>query len=99
MILSASSELSSVQRVSKTASKKSLHIIVATLVIPLSEGLPPVANVSIGVVIIDMNLEGVVFVRALVSVAGNMVLVSFVSASEMVLTGSKVLSEVWVPRV
>lgn len=56
------------------------------------------ATVSIRVVITDMNLEGV-FVKALVSVAGNVVLVSFVSASEMVLTGIKVLSEVWVPRV
>lgn len=99
MILFVSSELSSVQRVSKTASERSLRITVLTVVIPVPEGLPLVADVSIREVITTMNLEGVIFVRSLVSVVGNMVLVSLVTASEMVLAGIKVLSDVWVPRV
>lgn len=99
MILFVFSEPSSVQRVSKKASERSLRIIVSTVVIPVPEGLPLVADVSIKEVITTMNLEGVIFVRALVSVAGNMVFVSLVTASEMVLAGIKVLSEVWVPRV
>lgn len=99
MIFFVSSELSSVQMVSKTAFERSLRITVSAVVIPFPEGLPLVADVSIRSVIITMNLEGVIFVRDLVSVAGNMVLVSLVAASEMVLAGIKVLSEVWVPRV
>lgn len=99
MILFVFSEPSSVQRVSKKASERSLRIIVSTVVIPVPEGLPLVADVSIKEVITTMNLEGVIFVRALVSVAGNMVFVSLVTASEMVLAGIKFLSEVWVPRV
>lgn len=99
MILFVSSELSSVQRVSKRASERSLRITVLTVVIPVPEGLPLVADVSIREVITTMNLEGVIFVRSLVSVVGNMVLVSLVTASEMVLAGIKVLSDVWVPTV
>lgn len=99
MILFVSSELSLVQRVSKRASERSLRITVLTVVIPVPEGLPLVADVSIREVITTMNLEGVIFVRSLVSVVGNMVLVSLVTVSEMVLAGIKVLSDVWVPRV
>lgn len=98
-ILFASSELSSVERVSKMASERSLPIRVSTVVIPVPEGLSLVADVSLGVVITAINLEGVIFVRALVSVTGILVLVSLVSASWMVPTGTEVLSEVWVPRV
>lgn len=91
VILFVSSELSSVQRVSKTASERSLCIAVLTAVIPVPKGLPLVADVSIREVIATMNLEGVIFVRSLVSVVGNTVLVSLVTASEMVLAGIKVL--------
>lgn len=97
MILFASSELSSVQRVSKT--KRSLPVAVSTVVIPAPEELPLVADVSMGTVVRIMNLEGVIFVRALVSVAENMFLFSLVSDSEMVLAGIKILSNVWVFRV
>lgn len=96
-ILFASSELSSVERVSKMASERSLPVRVSTVVIPVPEGLSLVADISLGVVITAINLEGVIFVRALVSVTG--ILVSLVSASGMVPTGIEVLSEVWVPRV
>lgn len=99
MILFVSSELSLVQKVSKRASERSLRITVLTVVIPVPEGLPLVADVSIREVITTMNLEGVIFVRSLVSVVGNMVLVSLVTVSEMVLAWIKVLSDVWVPRV
>lgn len=97
MILFVSSELSSVQRISKT--KRSLPVTVSTVVAPASEELPLVADVSMGTVITTMTLEGVIFVRALVSVAENMVLVSLVSDPEMLLAGIKVLSKVWVSRV
>lgn len=99
VILFASSELSSVQKVSKMASERSLPIRVSSVAIPVPEGLSLVADVSIGMVITAMNLEGVIFVRALISVTGILILVSLVSASEMVSTGTEVLSEVWVPRV
>lgn len=99
VIIFASSELSSVQRVSKMASETSLPVTVLTVVIPVPEGLSLVADVSIEVVITTIRLEGVIFVRALVSVAGNRVLVILVSASEMVLAGITVLSKDWMPRV
>lgn len=99
VIIFASSELSSVQRMSKTATERSLPVRVSTAVIPTPEELSLVADVSIGEVIITRNSEGVIFVRALVSVAGNMVLVSLVFASDMVLARIKVLSKVWVSRV
>lgn len=99
MILFASSELSSVQRVPETDSTRSLPVTVSTVVIPVPMGLPLVADASIGVVMTTMNLDGIIFVKALVSVAGKMVLVSLVSASEMVLARSKFLSKVWVLRV
>lgn len=98
MIVFASSELSKVQRVSKTAFKRSLPVTVSTVVISLPMGRLRVAGVSRGM-ITTMDLEGVVFTRALVFAAGKMVLVSRVSASEMVPPGMKALSEVWVPRV
>lgn len=98
-MLFASSELSSVERVSKMASERSIPVRVSTVVIPVPEGLSLVADVSLEVVIRAINLEGVIFVRALVSVTGILVLVSLVSASGMVPTGIEVLSEVWVPRV
>lgn len=98
-ILFASSELSSVQRVSKTDSTRSVPITVSTVVISVPVGLPLAADASIGVVITTMNLEGIISVKALVSVEGKMVLVSLISASEMVLARIKVLSKVWVLRV
>ena len=76
---------------SKAASKRSLPVTICTVVIPVLAGLSLVAVVSIGGVITTMNLEGVLFVRALVSAARLMVLVSVVSASGMVLPGIKVL--------
>lgn len=97
MILFVSSELSSVRRILKT--KRSLPVTVSIVVAPAPEKLSLVADVSMGTVITTMNLEGVIFVRALVSVAENMVLVSLVSASEVVLAGIKILSKVWVSRV
>lgn len=62
-------------------------------------GLPLVADVSTGVVITTVDLESVLFMRALICVAGKMVSVSLVSASEMMLSGIKVLSEVLVRSV
>lgn len=94
VILFSSSELSSAQRVSKTASKRPLSVTVSTVVIPVPEGLSLVADASIEVVTTDMDLEGVIFVKALVSVAGDTVWVFLIFASEMVLTGCKVLSKV-----
>lgn len=99
MILFASSELSSVQRISKTATERSLPVTVSTVVAPAPEELPLVADVSTGTVITTMNLEGIIFVRAFISVAENMVLFSLVSDSEMVPAGIKILSKVWVSRV
>lgn len=92
MILFASSELSKLQRVSKAAFESSVPVTVSTVVIPRPVGLPLVADVSIGVVITAEDLEGVIFMRA-------MVLFSLFSATEMVLPGRKVVSEVWVLRV
>lgn len=94
MVILFSSELSSVQRVSKTASERPPSVTVATVVILVPEGLSLVADVSIEVVTTDMDLGGVIFVRALVSVAGDTVWVSLIFASEMVLAGSTVLSKV-----
>lgn len=99
MILFSFSELSSVQRVSKTDSTRSLPVTVSTVAIPVPMGLPLVADASIGVVITTMNLDSVLFVKALVSVAGKVVLVSLVSASERVLARIKFLSKVWVLKV
>lgn len=98
VIIFASSELSSVQRGSKMASEISLPVTVVAVVVPFPEGLSLVADVSTEVMIATMDLKGVIFVRALVSVAGSRVSVILVSASEMVLAGIKVLSEDWVPR-
>lgn len=92
VILFASSELSSIQRILKARS-----LPVADLaVVPDPVGLPLVADVSVGVVITATNLEGIILVRVLISAAGKMVLVPLVSTCEMVLVGIKVLAEVWV---
>lgn len=99
MILFASSELSSVQRASKTDFARSLPVTVSTVVIPVPTELPLVADASIGVVITTVNLDGVIFVKALLSIAGKVVLVSLVSASELVLVRIKVQSNVWGLRV
>lgn len=89
-----SSELSSVQRVSKTASEKPPSVTVASVVMPVPDGLSLVADVSIEVVTTDMVLGGVIFVRALVSVAGDTVWVSLIFASETMLAWSTVLPKV-----
>lgn len=91
-ILFASSELSKVQRFSKTTFQSSLPVTVSTVVLTRPAGLPPVDDVTVGVVITAVNLEGFLVMRA-------MVLSSLASASEMVPPLMKVLSEVWVLRV
>lgn len=72
---------------------------VSTVVLPVAMVLPLVADASIGVVIITVNLDGVICVKTLVSVARKVVLVFLVSASEMALARIKLLSKVWVLRV
>lgn len=72
---------------------------VSTVVLPVAMGLPLMADASIGVVIITVNLDSVICVKTLVSVARKVVLVFLVSASEMALARIKFLSKVWVLRV
>lgn len=67
---------------------------VSSLVIPVPVGLPLEADVSIQAVSTTMNLEGIIFVRVLVSVAAETVSVSLVSSSRMVLAGIKSLEKV-----
>ena len=98
MVLFASSELSLIQRMFKENSPRSLPLTVTTVVPPVPMGLVLVPDVSIAV-ITTVNLDCVICVKALVSVAGKVVLEFLVSASEMVLARIKFLSKVWVLRV
>lgn len=91
-ILFASSELSKVQRFSKTAFQSSLPVTVSTVVLTRPVGLPPVDDAAVGGEITAVNSEGFLVMRA-------MVLSSLVSASETEPPLMKVLSEVWMLRV
>lgn len=88
MIFLVSSELSSVQRVPRTASMGSLTVPALTVVIP-ALGLSLGANVPVGMVCTTMKLEGILFERILVSVTEGMVWVFRVNS-----TGETV----WFPR-
>jgi hypothetical protein len=84
VIFLASSELSSVQRVSKTASMESHTVPVWTVLIPVL-GLLLGANVSVGMVCITVRSEGILIETVLVSVTVEMVWVFRVnSIGEMV---------------
>lgn len=100
VIILASSELSSVQRVTKVASMGSLTVPVLTVLVPVL-GLPLVANISVGVVCTTMKLGGVLIGGVLVSGTEEMVWVfRVISPGEMVFFSrvSVTGEEVWVSR-
>lgn len=98
-ILFVSSELSSVQRVSKMASVGPLPALLSAVVVPVPVGLLLMTEVSTGEVTTALKLEALTFVRVLVSIAGDMVWASLVSTFEVVPTGIKFLESVLVLRV
>lgn len=84
-------------RVSRTASERWLPMTVSTVVVAFP--MPLMTDVAIEVGLPTLNLEGIIFVRALVSVAGIGVMGSLVSASEKVSARIKFPADVRVLRV